>query len=422
MSRTPSGIAAVGDLAWGTHFCQFYEDRNDLADALVPFFKAGLESNEKCLWVTSQPLGVEDARVSLRAAVPDLEQRERRGQIEIIDFQNWYVRKGNLSPDETVEQWLRRAKAAVDDGYSGLRLTGNTFWLECDAFDEFASYENQVNTRFSSQPIIALCSYCLGRCRPADVLEVVRNHQFAISRRRGSWEVIEDASLKVARSDLEQLNSELERRVEDRTAELQRTLDEKDELFREVHHRVRNNLQIISSLVRLKLRQTSTAETRQTYADILGRVDAIALVHDTLYASDQLSRVPIPHYLGKLCGGLLQLRADQDRVTVRVDAQDAEMGLDQAVTLGLITTELVTNALKHAFPNGESGQVTVSFRCEDEKCVLVVADNGIGIGAQDDTRHRSGLRLLSSLALQLGATVTEDTGRGTSFHLRFSLT
>jgi two-component sensor histidine kinase len=417
---TPSGIAAVGHLSWGTHFCQFYEDRDDLADALVPFFKAGLESNEKCLWVTSEPFGCDDARDTLRATVPDLDARERRGQIEIIDFRNWYLRTGDLSPDETVEQWLARANAAVQEGYGGLRLTGNTFWLECDAFEEFADYEEKVNTRFSSQPIIALCSYCLGRCRPTDVIEVVRNHQFAISRRRGSWEVIEDASLKVARSDLQRLNTELEHRVLERTAELRRTLDEKDELFREVHHRVRNNLQVISSLLRLKHRQTKASDIRQTYADILSRIDAIALVHDTLYASDELSQVPIASYLERLCSGLVQLRPDHAAVTVRVQARDAELGLDRAVTLGLITTELVTNSLKHAFPDGRSGEVTVEFSCDEGQCVLVVADDGMGIASHEGTRpSRSGLRLVASLALQLGATVTEDGRQGTRFELRF---
>jgi two-component sensor histidine kinase len=418
MRRTPSGIAAVGELPWGTHFCQFYESRTDLAEALVPFFKAGLESNEKCLWVTSEPFGREDARASLREAVPDLEHRERRGQIEIVDFQNWYLRNGALSPDETVEQWLGRAQAAVSEGYGGLRLTGNTFWLECEAFDEFADYEAKVNAGFSSQPIIALCSYCLGRCKPTDVIEVVRNHQFAISRRRGSWEVIEDASLKIARSELEKLNAELDRRVSERTAELQRVLDEKDELFREVHHRVRNNLQVISSLVRLKLRQASATETRRTFEDVLSRIDAIALVHDTLYASDELSRVPIAAYLRKLCDNLVQLR-QQEHVTVRVDVRDADVALDDAVALGLITTELVTNALKHAFPEGRRGEVDVGFRCEDGRCTLVVSDDGTGIGALRQTPRRSGLKLLESLALQLGATVSEQSGSGATFHVSF---
>jgi two-component sensor histidine kinase len=420
MTRTPSGIQAVGDLPWGTHFCQFYEGRSDLADALVPYFKAGLENNEKCLWVTSEPFGREDARDSLRAAVPDLDQREARGQIEIIDFHNWYLRAGNLDADETVSQWLGRAHAAVTEGYSGLRLTGNTFWLECDGFDEFADYENKVNQEFSSQPILALCSYCLNRCRPTDVLEVVRNHQFALTRRRGSWEVIEDASLKQARSELESLNSELERRVLDRTTALERALHDKNELFREVHHRVRNNLQIISSLVRMKLRQTRSEEIKKGYTDILGRVDAIALVHDALYASDELTKVPVSDYLKKLCGSLVQLRGREDKVSIRLEAEDADISLDKAVTLGLITTELVTNALKHAFPDGRRGEILVRFSCKSRQCTLVVSDDGVGLANQQfDLQSRSGLRLVASLALQLGAELRETSEPGTTIHLQF---
>jgi len=420
MTRTPSGIHAVGDLPWGTHFCQFYEDRHDLADALVPFFKAGLENNEKCLWVTSEPFGREDARDSLRAAVPDLDQREARGQIEIIDFQNWYLRAGNLDADETVSQWLERAHSAVGEGYSGLRLTGNTFWLECDGFDEFADYENKVNREFSSQPILALCSYCLGRCRPTDVLEVVRNHQFALTRRRGSWEVIEDASLKQARSELESLNSELEKRVLDRTIALERALNDKNELFREVHHRVRNNLQIISSLVRMKLRQSPSEDIKEGYTDILGRVDAIALVHDALYASDERTRVPISNYLKKLCESLVQLRSHERKVLIRLEAEDVDISLDKAVTLGLITTELVTNALKHAFPEGRQGEIVVQLGCKNGRCTLVISDNGVGLGSkQPNVRSRSGLRLVSSLALQLGAELSEASNPGTTIRLQF---
>jgi two-component sensor histidine kinase len=168
------------------------------------------------------------------------------------------------------------------------------------------------------------------------------------------------------------------------------------------------------------MRRTRASDIRQTYADILGRVDAIALVHDTLYATDELSRVSVGQYLGRLCDSIQQLRRDKDRVKLRVHAQDASIGLDQAVTLGLITTELVTNALKHAFPGNRSGDVTVTFACEDRNCVLVVADNGIGLASVDEKAgFQSGLRLVSSMVLQLGATVTEDMQDGTRFELRF---
>jgi two-component sensor histidine kinase len=95
----------------------------------------------------------------------------------------------------------------------------------------------------------------------------------------------------------------------------------------------------------MKQRQTGSDDIKQNYSDILGRVDAIALVHDTLYASDELSRVPIADYLRKLCENLAQLRGQQDGVTLRLDLQDTKIHLDKAVTLGLIVTELLTNAL-----------------------------------------------------------------------------
>ncbi len=94
MTTTPSGIDAVGALPWGTHFCQFYESGDDLASTLVPFFKAGLEQGERCLWVTSEPFGEEDARAALRTAVAPLDRLEEKGQIEIIDYRRWYQKAG----------------------------------------------------------------------------------------------------------------------------------------------------------------------------------------------------------------------------------------------------------------------------------------------------------------------------------------
>jgi two-component sensor histidine kinase len=277
-----------------------------------------------------------------------------------------------------------------------------------------------VNRRFTSQPILALCSYCLARCRPTDVLEVVRNHQFAVARRRGEWEVVEDASLKIARAELERINSHLDKLVRDRTARLEQALKEKNELFNEVHHRVRNNLQVLSSLVRMKLRQATNPEVREMFADVVGRVDAIAAVHNTLYDSGEISWVPFAEYLEKLCDGLVQLRHDQSRVPVHVSSDDTPITLTQAVPLGLVVSELVTNALKHAFPGDREGDVWVSFRCEGTDCELTVADNGIGLPPSAPTRQsRSGLQIVRGLSKQLDGTLSEASGEGATFRLRF---
>jgi hypothetical protein len=116
----PSGLSAVGSLPWGAHFCQFYGEQADLVDSLVPFFKAGLDSNEKCLWVTSEPLPARDARTALRNAVPDLAERERRNQIEIIDHHDWYTATGR--PTRT---------PPCGDGWSGRIAPGRMGSPDC---------------------------------------------------------------------------------------------------------------------------------------------------------------------------------------------------------------------------------------------------------------------------------------------------
>jgi CheY-like chemotaxis protein len=207
-SSTPSGIQAVGDIAFGTHFCQFYRNREDLADTLVPFFVAGLRNQEVCMWVTSAPFEADEARSAMREALPDFDDYEAKGQIEIYDYKDWYLRSGNTAA-EVLQGWLDREKRAIENGFQGLRLTGNTFWLERSGWDEFVAYEAAVNEAFRQLRIIALCTYSLDRCCAEDVLDVCRNHQFALTRRSGEWELIESSSLKIAKDELRRLNQDL---------------------------------------------------------------------------------------------------------------------------------------------------------------------------------------------------------------------
>src|SRR5882672_9339807 len=169
-----TGISVVGDVPWGTHFCHFYETKQDLLDTLVPYFKAGLESKEYCLWVISDS--------------------------ELI----------------TVEE----AKGALARGYDGLRASGDTFWLAEKDWKDFFAYEKQVNDWVTAQPMTVLCTYPLAKSGAAAVLDVVQAHQFVIARRQGEWEVVETPELKQAKAEISRLNEALEQRVIDRTNEL----------------------------------------------------------------------------------------------------------------------------------------------------------------------------------------------------------
>jgi len=180
-----SGLETVGAVPWGTHFCQFYETANDLIDVLVPYFKAGLENNEFCMWVTSEPLSKEEAENAMRKAVPDFDKFLKKGQIEIVPHSEWYLKDGDFDLQRVLDAWIEKLGKALAKGYDGIRVTGNTAWLEKKDWKDFADYEEKVNSVIGKYRMIAICTYSLGRCGASEVLDVVRHHQFALIRRRG---------------------------------------------------------------------------------------------------------------------------------------------------------------------------------------------------------------------------------------------
>lgn len=187
--HTDCGIPAIGEIPWGSHFCHFYRGKGELVDSLVPYFEAGLQNNERCLWITAQPFVAEEARAELERRVPHLTGLIERGSIAIRNFEDWYApgsKQGDVS-----QAWIRQEAHALADGFSGLRVAGNAGFLEREHRLAFSDYERKVNKLFEGRRIVALCSYDLRQCQATDIFEVVRNHGFTIDFRDGLWEVIE---------------------------------------------------------------------------------------------------------------------------------------------------------------------------------------------------------------------------------------
>lgn len=197
-----SGIDLVGDVPWGTHLCQFYETARDLTDLLVPYFKAGLESNEFCMWVTSDPLTAEAATAALTAEVPDLAERIAADQMVIIPHSEWYMLDGYFDMDRVFAGWIGKLEDALAAGFEGLRATGNTAWLEDRDWDDFTQYEETLNNIIGGYRMMAICTYSLGLCGAREIIDVVVNHQFALIKREGKWEIIEGSERRKAREDL----------------------------------------------------------------------------------------------------------------------------------------------------------------------------------------------------------------------------
>ncbi|MFB3817226.1 MAG: MEDS domain-containing protein [Candidatus Methylomirabilales bacterium] len=212
MSSRPSGIAAIGAVPWGTHFCQFYETKQDLADVLGPYFKAGLEAHEHCMWVTSEPLTAGEARAVLRGVLPSVDRYLDGGQLEILPYTAWYLRDGQFDAGCVLEGWRDRLNQALARGLAGLRLTGNTFWLEgAAAWQSFMDYEAAVDRMLGRYAMLALCTYALGRCGATEILDVIKNHEFALIKRSGRWDVIQSQARKELQAALRASEEKYER-------------------------------------------------------------------------------------------------------------------------------------------------------------------------------------------------------------------
>jgi PAS domain S-box-containing protein len=202
-----SGIDVIGRVPWGTHFCQFYRTKQDLIDILVPYFKAGLENNEFCMWITSEPLEVAEAQKAMRRAIANFDEYLHKGQIEIIPYDEWYLLGGVFNDDRVLADWVNKLERALNKGYTGLRLTGNTLWLERNHWQDFTEYEAKINDVIGKYKMMAVCTYSLNKCDGAAVIDVVKNHQFALIKQGDSWDIIESAIYKKAKDEISHLAS-----------------------------------------------------------------------------------------------------------------------------------------------------------------------------------------------------------------------
>lgn len=198
-------------------------------------------------------------------------------------------------------------------------------------------------------------------------------------------------------------------------AYIKAALEEKEVLLREVYHRVKNNLQVIQSLLSLRSRNLPDGLARSVMLESVQRVRAMALVHEKLYQSDNLDRIFFPDYVSSLFRQLMDAygrQSLQGAVRLNQDIAAVNIGLDRAVPLGLLLTELISNCLKHGFADGRAGEVSVALREAGDGLRLTVADNGIGLAAGQNPMEGKalGLTLVQSLAQQLNGRISWQSG------------
>ncbi|MDI6643836.1 MAG: histidine kinase dimerization/phosphoacceptor domain -containing protein [Methanobacteriaceae archaeon] len=204
--------------------------------------------------------------------------------------------------------------------------------------------------------------------------------------------------------------------------ELKSSLEEKELLLREIHHRVKNNLQIISSLLSLQSRNIKDEKYLGIFKESQNRVKSVSHIHEYLYQSRKMTKINLSDYIRRIITDLrYSYGLDPEKVQIKVEIEKINLNIETATPLGLIITELVSNSIKHAFPDKEKGEITIKITRINNKFLLEVSDNGVGI-SEDLILEKSdslGLKLVNTLVEQIDGNMELDVTKGTNFKINF---
>lgn len=227
-------------------------------------------------------------------------------------------------------------------------------------------------------------------------------------------------SIKLIKEELDSLFAEREKAE----SQIAASLKEKEVLLREIHHRVKNNMQSIISLLRIHSRRTQDTRLKQIFSECQDRINAMSLIHETLYQSEDLARIDFENYLKKLCRSLSQAHGAAGKgIDLVVERCDVVPSMDQGIAVGMVVCELVANAFQHAFPAGQKGKVSVSLSGLGEKQVeLIVSDNGKGLPVEIEIENSPSLGLqltVATVTRELNGSIKVERDKGTRFIIRF---
>ncbi|HYL36585.1 MAG TPA: histidine kinase dimerization/phosphoacceptor domain -containing protein [Bryobacteraceae bacterium] len=315
-----------------------------------------------------------------------------------------------ISIDEAQRVILFNQGAEKTFGYTAAEVSGQP--LELLLPERLAAAHRRHVEEFAASPIVA---------------RRMGERQEILARRKDGTEFPAEASISKVQVEGQVMFTVILRDVTERVLNEERiraSLREKEALLKEVHHRVKNNLQVVSSLLGLQSRLLTDPQTRKMFQESQNRIHSMALLHESLYQSRSLSQINFPEYIRQLAAHLFDsYGVAADRIHLRTDLGSLSLHLDAAMPCGLIINELLSNSLKYAFPDGRKGEIRIELReHSDGTARLLVADNGIGLKADVDwVNTRSlGLRLVRTLAQQLGATIEVNSTAGMEVRLAFS--
>ena len=451
-----SGIDVVGDLAaWGSHFCLFYETKEDLLDSLVSYYKSGLEDGEYCLWIVAEPLTIEEAEDALKNAVPDLDRYLADSSLEFTSAREWFLNDGTFDGKRVIRGVYQRFAHSAARCHRGMRVAGDTTWLLKKDWGDLCNLEDDLNEVIGNQRLAGLCSYPLAACGAPEILDIVRTHHFALARRHGRWDVVETAGLKRAKAELKRLNEELEERVEQRSRELMRASDALRDAQAELAYATRRTAMghLTASLAHeIKQPIGATVTNAEACLRLLDRDQpdlseareaALEMVRDAKRAAEIIDRVRVLYQKGSLqvetievtevigeMVVMLQNEADRHSVAICTDFAEALPAVRaDRVQLQQALMNLMLNGIEAMRDSG--GKLSIKAQLAgDGQLQVSITDTGVGLPTDSADKIFDAFFTTKSQGTGLGLAITRsivgshggriwatpNSGPGATFH------
>ena len=179
----------------GKHICLIYHSREDMIDLVVPCFNEGLEKNELCMWVISEPLTIEEAEEILSERLRNYKTYREKDQLRIINYENIYLSSGKFNAETTLKRWAEKEKEALQRGFAGLRVCGDASWIQKDIWEDWIDYEMKVEKQISTLQMTALCTHPFKNVDVTNITMLAENHTFAFYSKDRKWHIIRNGKL-----------------------------------------------------------------------------------------------------------------------------------------------------------------------------------------------------------------------------------
>jgi len=388
-----SGIDIVGHVSWGTHFCKFYETEEDLWSVIVPYFQVGLTNNECCIWVSSSVAEAEALTKKLLEKIPSFTIFVQKNQIQIFE-RSMLPEFNGENAKEIIDAFIEMEDQQLAAGYSGLRLAGVAVSSQSgEKWKNFVCYENIVNNLMYGRKIIALCCYSLNDCGAYAVLDIVKNHEFALAIREKKWELIENATTKILKNKLQKNNLELENKIYDRTKKLEDALQARDRFFSLISHELKTPLTSIRLYLDAMLYQNSFAgfsdekkvlkkiqEQSLNLEKLLNNLLDVAVhkkegnflvnINQEQINLSSLVRTAIDRFSGDI---------ENAKCPISLNLDESVIGWWDSIRIDQVVGNLLSNALKYA----SGAAITIIVSREKDHAKLSIHDHGPGISPED---------------------------------------